>query len=257
MTLAQHIVIRPADGRPLFNDLDTRRLFTEKVAHVGEPFSVGAWGAGDNHGHVANLDEDRAAATEMARRLESSLTQQLGLTSGFAPVSVKPIADQSHLYSSLPYIMRQGERHGVRCDPFHEGSSLPDLIGFRHVFPGLRERLARLAPRLDPRRFVPELGAEPARDDASAWAAASAAVFGCGELVGRRPSVMAARRAAVELATEASVASLCEALHCSPRQLRRIRKMPAPPRAVLDAVIAQSRWRNAAGRARLIPGDAA
>ena len=185
MSLAQHIVLRPADGRPLFNDLDNRRVFTERVALVGESFDVGAWGAGDNHAHVANLHEDVAAAREMARRIESSLTQKLCLADGFAEAKVKPISDQSHLYSSIPYILRQGERHGVTCDPFHEGSSLPDMLGYRLVSPGLPERLARHAPRFDPRRHRPgELGPLPPADDAAAWAAAAAAVIGLPALVG-------------------------------------------------------------------------
>lgn len=167
MSLAQHTAIRPADGRPLFNDLETRRLFTRKVVEVGAPFEPIAWGAGDNHAHIATMGEDRAPALELARRVESSLTHVLGLTDGFAPAKVKPVTDQYHLRSTLPYIVGQGERHGVRCDPFHEGSSLPDMVGLRILVPDLRERLIRIAPRFDPNRLLAR--ARPPNDRAPAF----------------------------------------------------------------------------------------
>ncbi|HHH28549.1 MAG TPA: hypothetical protein ENK57_09405 [Polyangiaceae bacterium] len=250
MTIAQHISIRPADGRPLFNDVGARRLFTRKVVTVGAPFEPIAWGAGDTHAHVATMGEDRAAAAELARRLESSLTHVLKLSDGFAPAKVKAVSDQYHLLATLPYIVRQAQRHGVRCDPFHEGSSLPDMVGLRHLAPDLPGRLRRLAPRFDPRRFLGALGPCPALDDADAWAEATAAVLGCA-IEGRGPLVAAARRAVVALAPEASTASLCSALKCRPRTLRRLRADAPLPPMLRDAIVAQACWRSST-RAQLV-----
>lgn len=245
MALAQHIVIRPTDNRPLFNDIAARRRFTETIVTVGKSFQIAAWGAGDNHGHTLDM-EDRPTAGELARRIELSLTRALGLEVGFQTASITPIRDQSHLYSTLPYVIRQHERHGLTCDPFHEGSSLPDAMGMRLLAPDLPKLLARVAPRLDLTGMLGPLGPVPAPDDAEAYAIAAAAVIGRADLRGRSPDVRLARRAVVELAHEAPSKGLRKAMSCSPRAIGRLRDMPPAPQPLKDAIVAQARWRNRA-----------
>ena len=52
MSLAQHIVIRFADSRPLFVVLEERLRFSRTVARIGTEFGLIGWGAGDNHAHA-------------------------------------------------------------------------------------------------------------------------------------------------------------------------------------------------------------
>jgi hypothetical protein len=243
MSLAQHIVIRPADNRPLFTNLEARTGFTQAIVAVGKPFEVPAWGAGDCHGHLISMGE-RTLAGELARRVELSLTRRLRLDVGFCPVSIKPIEDQSYLRSSIPYAMRQNDRHNVPCDPYHEGSSLPDALGLRLLAPDLPALLARVAPRLDLVPMLGGLGPRPAADDVETLAPAAAAAIGRPNLYGKGRATRAARRAVIELAPDASAAQLRDALGCSQRTLGRLRRLPPAPRPLIDAVIGQARWRN-------------
>jgi len=252
MSIAHHIIIRPADSKPIFTDLATRRLFTRKVVLVaGDEFDVTAWGAGDNHGHVKMMGR-RSAATELGRRLEGSLALILGLEDGFVPVKVKPIWDQAHVYATLRYVIRQGERHGVTCDPFHEGSSLPDALGFRRVAPGLPALLERVAPRFDATQLLPELAMPPADDDAPAWAEAVAAALGLPDLRGGSDLLRLARRTVIALAPGASTTALSVALGCSARRMRRLRGGPAPPRGLVEAATGQACWRQAHRRCQRV-----
>jgi hypothetical protein len=112
--------------------------------------------------------------------------------------------------------------------------------------PELPARLAQVAPRFDPSKLLGPLESPPAPDAADAYAAAAAAVIGQADLRGTSKLIRLARRAVLELATEASPRDLRHALCCSKRTLGRIRKMPPPPPGFLDAVRAQARWRNLA-----------
>jgi hypothetical protein len=241
MSIAQHIVIRFSDSRPLFVTLEERLRFSRTVSRIGVDFRVGGWGAGDDHAHAAAL-ETRRRALELARRVEMSITKQLGLGRGFAKASVTEIRDQSHLRHSLPYMIGQAERHGV-SDPFHDGSSLPDALGWRLLRPELPTLLAEVAPRVRLAALAPTLGPATPPDDAAGWFEAGVAALGVGHLLGRDLLAQQVRRAVVALACQAPTRQLAELLQCSPKTVRRLRAQPPTDEKVMTAVVAQARWR--------------
>lgn len=241
MSLAQHIVIRFCDSRPLFVSLEERLRFSRTIARIGAEFRLLAWGTGDNHAH-AGVAASRARALELARRLEGSLTKQLGLGLGFGAALSTEVRDQSHLRHSIPYMIGQGERHGVD-DPFHLGSSLPDALGWRLLAPDLPSTLAELAPRVRVGDMVPALGDPPPPSAASVWVEAGVAARGLGHLRGRDALTLEVRRAVVAFAWEASSRELADLLGCGPRTVRRLRSRPPEDERAIAAVLAQARWR--------------
>lgn len=242
MTLAQHLVFRMEDSRPIFLDVDVRRLFSRTVARFGEDFDLVGWGTGDDHGHTANMGDGRPA-NEFARRVEISLTRALDLGIGFRRVSAVPIRDQSHLRHTLRYDIDQPRRHGVR-DPFHVGTSLPDALGARLIAPYLPERIARHVPNARLDDFAPPRSpsyADPA--DPFGWAEATRAAIGRASLRGKDPLALDARRAVLHLAQAAPRRALLEALGISPRALARLRHRPLPDPSLLRAIELQAAWR--------------
>ena len=142
-------------------------------------------------------------------------------------------------------MIRQGERHGVD-DPFHEGSSLPDALGWRLLTPDLPSLLAEVAPRVRLADMAPPLGEAPPPAAAAAWVEAGIAARGLGHLRGRDRLTLEVRRAVVALASQATSRELAEALGCSPKTVVRLRREPPEDQRVVTAVIAQARWRRLA-----------
>lgn len=241
MSLANHIVLRMEDSRPIFLDVDVRRLFSQTVARFGEEFDLIGWGTGDDHGHTVNMGDDRHG-NEFARRVEISLTRSLDLGIGFRRASVVPIRDQSHLKGSLRYDIDQPRRHGVH-DPFHVGTCLPDALGARVLAPYLPERIARHVPNAFLDDFAPPAGALPEPTDPYVWAEATGAAIGRTSLRGKDPLVLDARRAVLHFAHEARGRDLVDALGISPRALARLRRRPLPDRSLLRAIELQAGWR--------------
>jgi hypothetical protein len=151
----------------------------------------------DTHVHAVPACS-RAEAGCFARRAEGSLRKRLRLPP-FERARFRPIVEQSHLRAAVLYVLRQAHRHGSLLDPAHEGSSLPDLLGFRVLDTELPARLRAYLPRLRADDVAPGLVSKlmtltPSLD---LLAEAAAAAIGVASLAGRQPVVVAARRAAV------------------------------------------------------------
>ncbi|HHH29880.1 MAG TPA: hypothetical protein ENK57_16255 [Polyangiaceae bacterium] len=243
MSLAHHVVFRMEDSRPLFLDVHVRRLFSHTVARIGAPFELLGWGAGDDHAHTVNLDDLRRA-NEFARRIEIALTRTLRRGIGFKPASVVTIRDQTHLRRSLRYDIDQPRRHGVQ-DPFHVGTSLPDVLGARVLAPYLPARIARYVPNAHLDDFAPPPGALPDPSDAHFWAEATRGALARATLRGNDALALDARRAVLHFAHQAPLRDLLDALQISARSLRRLRHRPLPGRSFLRAIELQAGWRNA------------
>jgi hypothetical protein len=78
----------------------------------------------DNHAHLVTFSE-RIQAGRFAQVVEAALRRRLRLAVPFAPAYFKPVHDQSHLRSLVPYVHRQAAHHQVVVDPFAVATSLP------------------------------------------------------------------------------------------------------------------------------------
>lgn len=241
-----HVMMRLEDSRVLCTSSSARRELARVFHEQGE--IVGgllAFRAVDTHVH-ALLRCTRVAAGVFARRVETSLGWRLRLEVSFDRARYKAVADQHHLETAFPYIMRQEARHGVALDPFHDGSNLPDLIGARVLLPRPRHAtaggpigegvellgaattraVATFLPRVR-RRFLLELVGirrGPIHIDLGELADAAAAALGLPRLEGRGDANTVARLAAVHVMEGlAPSRHLADALHISTRAVQLLR----------------------------------
>jgi hypothetical protein len=262
--LASHIMLRLADDRVVLPDTAARRVAAAAILDIGRHYGLLAFRAADTHIHMLAAC-DRRAAGKLAHAVEVALRLRLRLAVPFAPARIKVVADQHHLHNAFGYVLRQAERHDLPIDPFHEASSLPDLVGLRVVAPDLAFRVSAMLPRSRPRQLAIELGLVPCEDaapfipgvdDLDQLSDSAAAAAAMPALVGRRGRAQAVRRAAVALAEESAVGrrgpsalDLAARLGCSARTVTALRSQPLD-QTVLRAVRGQLRlragWRRAA-----------
>ena len=129
------------------------------------------------------------------------------------------------------YVLRQASHHAPGLDPFHDGSSLIDLLGMRVIADDLAPRLFSWLPRLDRSDLAAELGAllDPSVELVFAHLPeAAAAAFALPTLTGRSSLVARARRAAVHAAPELATAELAELLGVSRSCVQHLRLEPIP-----------------------------
>lgn len=179
MSIAIHTGISLTDRRNILSSAAERCRYARLITRIGESYGLIAHGLPDDHGHCV-VTCDRRRAGVFAQAVESAMRRSLGLPVPFGRAYFKPVTDQAHLRSLIPYVHGQAEHHGVEVDPYFEASSLPDLVGAR-VIPGggcLREALARVAPRVRLARQLPDAlqgrsGSRPTIEQAAVAAAAA------------------------------------------------------------------------------------
>jgi hypothetical protein len=221
-----------------------RRELANIVYEQGEERGLVAFGAADNHLHVAAAC-DRETASELARYMLMSLRWRLQLSAAFEPCRIRPIVDQRHLGNTVGYAFRQDKRHGVECDPFRDASSLVDLLGLRRLGPKTSARFRALLPRVGRSALATMAGLPVAKGatikpDLLAEAALSAA--GLPRFAHNNLSMQARCAAAHLLAAPADqVAAL---LGVTARTIRRLRAM-RPDAALLAAIKGQLLMRSA------------
>lgn len=246
MPIGWQLILRRRDDAVLAADLSSRRALARCVARVGRGLPVVAFHAPDGHAHVAVL-ADRTVAGRLGWRLASGVGQVLGHRGQLEPVRFREVHDQAHARNLFRYVLDQARHHGVAPDPFHEASALPDLVGMRTTGRWMREVVRERLPRVRRRDLVALLGAEPRELDAAdpgVLAEAAAAAIGAVELRGRRPEVVAARAAAVQLACPGfRTAAVAVLLDTPLRTVQRLLHHPLPPH-VLEAVDQQWRLRS-------------
>jgi hypothetical protein len=149
--LGFHLTFRLLDGRVLAPTELHRRMGARAIVRIGARRGLVAYGIADTHLHVVVL-LDRDEAGKLARCLGTALKRAWPSPVPFEPARFVAIRDQGHLHRTVRYVLRQQQRHGVTIDPCHDGNSLPDVLGWRHMGHEARvyvDRLRRHVPRLD------------------------------------------------------------------------------------------------------------
>lgn len=220
--------MRLCDDRVIARTAAELRLASRVLLQQGRTRGLLSFCVVDTHAHAV-LACARDDAGMFARYAQGALRKRLRLVP-FEKARIRPILDQSHLRSAFLYVLRQNRRHGSSLDPAHEGSSLPDLLGFRVLDPTLAARVRTHLPRLRVEDVAPGLVATLAQLPASLdmLAAAAAAAIGAPSLEGHAPERVAARRAAVHAAgPEADPNRVAELLSVDVRVVRRqLREQP-------------------------------
>jgi WD40 repeat protein/Tfp pilus assembly protein PilF len=181
--------MRLLDDRVIARTPAELRLASRILLEQGRARRLLAFCMVDTHVHAV-LACSRAEAGCFARTAEGSLRKRLHLPP-FERARIRPVVEQSHLRAAVLYVLRQAHRHGSSLDPAHEGSSLPDLLGFRVLDSELPARLRAYLPRLRVEDIAPglvqKLGAlSPSLE---LLADAAAAAIGVASLMGRQPEV--------------------------------------------------------------------
>lgn len=209
--IGYHFTFRLEDWRVIARVSAERRKLSASIRRVGEGVGVFLHRAADNHVHVAAHD-DGTSPIEAARRLAIGMRRALRLPTPVV-TKVKPIDDQRHLYNLPGYFFSQEAHHGTVLDPFHDASCLPDLVGARVGASWMRSRLLAVAPRIDIRELsshLPTLAAlDAVRERGLELLADAAAAAVCRHrLTGRDRVAVAARTAAIHVASELGLGSL-------------------------------------------------
>lgn len=227
--LGQHLVIRLEDNRVLLTNRHQRRRAARSIYRIARPFQMLAYGFADTHLHVVVLGS-RLRALELARRVEIALQRQRRYGVRFLPARATPVRDQFHLGNAVSYVLSQAWRHGLKGDPFFEGSSLPDLLGLRVVGARSRALVQEHLPRFDFDALWQKLPTGPVGEPASAQDLREHLVEAClaatcmEQLGGRGRRQRLVREAAVALVDGAlGTAEVAGLLGCSREGLRAVR----------------------------------
>ncbi len=235
-----HISLSSVNRMPLFPTEGARRRAIHALARV-----VGGIAAlfciVDDHVHVVGAGD--VFPGMVARGLHASLAVRAQ-----APVNrphVKPVEDRSHLMNLVRYLLLQTDHHELDAHPATwSGSAFQDLVGARMV-PGMKAPLWRLLPRLRRSDLFEIVGLNPdlapLENDRvrslGAWRITSAAASAHAappNLKGNSPASVAARRAAVHLASASglSVDEMVWALAMTKAGVRRLRRRPVDAAAL-------------------------
>ncbi len=245
--IGHQIICRLQDGRVLAPGVSQRRALARTVMKHALAAGLLVFRCVDTHLHLA-VTGPRQGARRLCQTLQSALKQRLGFAVGFLPADTPEIQNQHHLYRLIAYILDQERHHGVVLDPYHEASSLPDLLGMRITGRALLGPLRQRLPRLKGKDLLPYLGPHrlhrPISDHRPLAQAAAAAVC-LPHLQGKAPLAVAARSAAVHLAAAQGLraADICDLLSCPRRTINWLRARPADPQ-LLVAVDRQLRMRQ-------------
>jgi hypothetical protein len=201
----------------------------------GKPFGLFVFSTPDTHIHIA-ADCTRPNCGTLAHAISVSLRRKLKIETCFAPVYVGEIRDAKHLYSTFHYVLRQQRRHELSCDPFHEGSNLPDLLGLRVVGRYTIGNVRRLLPRINRMDLLGHIGLDDLRPTDNPIGClellprAAVMAAGLSHLKGSSAPIVDARRAIVEIAfSHVPVSRLMDLLSLSRRSIYRLREDTADP----------------------------
>jgi len=244
IALAQHIMIRLADNRVIAPTVALCRNLARIVLKISKGRRLLAFRSADNHLHAATL-LDRPQAGELARRIEIGLHYNLHLPVEFEKARIKPVQSQGHLSRLFEYILDQDKHHGTERDPFHEASSLQDLLGLRVLGSDVLVNVRAYLPRVNRAQLLELLG-DDLEHPIQRWeplATSAAAAVGLPRISSCRASTRA-RRAAVHVAGKAlTTIRLATDLGCTERTITRMRGLVADSR-IVQAVELQLRLRQ-------------
>jgi hypothetical protein len=222
-------MMRTTDGRVICSSREDRRLLARAVLAQVAPHGLLAFRCADTHLHLL-LACLRARAGKLACHVQGALTRRLDLACGFERAKIKPLNDQSHAYGSFRYILRQEQHHGIACDPLHDASNLPDLLGLRLLAPDCRANVGRVLPRIsdDELRGYLDVMNAPRADTAATLCDAAAAALALPDLRGSDRQTIRARCALATLLPRQN-AELARLWGTSVRSVQRARRQSADP----------------------------
>lgn len=240
--MAYHITMRPSADAGIARDTAERRTLARCMYACGEGRGLVAFRSVDTHLHAV-VTGSREEAGCFARIVESALRRRLSMRYPFERARVREIETFRHLRSTLAYVFRQGEHHGLeRYDPAHDASSLVDALGMRVIASSATTaRLLDAAPRMSGAQLVGLLGfALDQEPEPIHYIAAGAAAVALPSLSGREVSARAARSAVAKL-TEGKLpfGAIAEALGVSRRTLERDRMNNHPDLVLAIAKMAR------------------
>ena len=261
--IAFHVNTSLAGKRVIATDVARLRTAARVILEHGAAVHQLAFRLSDTHLHWLLLCS-RSEAGEFLRRVSAALHWRLALEAPFLPAEYTPVRTQSHLVRAFWYILRQEWHHGTAFDPLHEGSSLPDALGWRAVDSSLPARVAGTLPRARRTELLELLGPLAlafASDNVpplalSCLSDAAGAAFAVADLTaGQSAAHVRARRLAMEVAAQQAPApgalstrALAHALGLSQRRCQAFlaSRSQASPRddPAHRAVLAQWRLRS-------------
>ncbi len=214
------------------------------MLRVGRPHGLFGFGVADTHGHAVLTTASPGRFVHDAK-----LAIACALEADLAAPSVSAIRDTWHAENVIGYVHRQDKKHQSDLDPLREGTSLHALLGLHPDGVWIAERVRKLAPRLQRRDLLDQLGVDSLDEavhlDTLADAAAGAACVAT--LEGRCAEVVRARLAAVHAALEHPAPAVAKALGVTDRAVRKLR-LQAPEPAMVRAVRLQMGLRAALAR---------
>jgi hypothetical protein len=229
--MAYHLTMRPTDDTWIARDTAERRRLARCLYACGEQRGLLAFRSVDTHLH-AIVTGSRPEAGQFARIVESALRRRLPLLRPFEPARIRPIDTFKHLRSTLGYLFRQGQHHGlVSFDREHDASSLVDLLGMRLINSrATNARLFRALPRLSRPELLDLLDLPLDREtDPADYVSAGSAAVALPSLSGRQPSARAARAAVLRLVDgRIPLRQIADSIEVSRRTLERDRSTADP-----------------------------
>lgn len=263
--IAFHVNTSLAGKRVIATDVARLRTAARVVLERGAAVGQLAFRLSDTHLHGLLLCS-RSDAGEFLRRVTAALHWRLGLEAPFLPAEYTPVRTQSHLVRAFWYILRQEWHHGTDFDPLHEGSSLPDTLGWRAVDVSLPARVAGTLPRVRRTELLellgplaPSLAGDSAPELALACLSdAAGAAFAIAELAaGQSAAHVRARRVAMQVAMQQAAAQQAAAQQAAAQQAPA--RQAVSTRALAQALGLSQRRCQAflASRSQASPCDAA
>lgn len=229
MALAWHMMMRLREDAVIAPSVQSRQTVSRIFLRKGRDFGLVAFCAADTHLHSMCI-ANRADAGEFARRVEITLQYHLDLHSGFAEAHLRPVRDQQHLRNAFHYILGQQSHHGLTADPFHESSSLPDLVGLRFGYSYLTDRVRDRLPRQHASLLLERYGISiPSNADIRLEDLSPAVEAATLSPLHANPRTSIWKAATAQAAgNRFSRAEMCHVLQLSPRQVSRLRYKPVP-----------------------------
>jgi len=244
--LGQHIRCRLENSAFIANSLEKRRLVASTILSLGQPYDLMSFGLADTHLHMGNAgDRD---GTELARRVEISLTLKLKRGVGFRKVKVTEVHDQWHLERVFGYVLEQDEHHEVHADPLREATNIPDLLGMRVTGRYTIGNVRKTLPRVSRARLLRLLGVDelvPADGPLEHIEPAAAAALCLPDLAGRSELALTGKRAVIKIVGDRlNTTQLGDLLGLHRTTINRLRRRPVDFEVVKATRLQLGHWRS-------------
>jgi hypothetical protein len=231
-----------------------RRRFSRIVLQNSRDSALLAFKAVDTHLHFDLAEPDRGQSVEYCRRISISWRRTYPNAERLITLPPRPIKDVWHLQNTFFYVLDQEKRHKCRIDRYHEASVLSDLLGLRVTGAWLIEKVEQELPRVQWGELWERLGPvdlSRSYNSLDCLADAAAAAVACPDLAGKTREQVAAKRAAVLVASaqlrDRETADLLGMSRQRVGQIQRLNSEQPLDEALVRAVELQLRFRSGMG----------